>query len=206
MAIPSIGGPVLPITSVPGPLPTGGPTGDPGGGVLGFLKNNWQTIAQILGGAATAYASYEAFKEGQKNSANSDALMHEGIDMAKQDYAGRGQYRDAAQQHLLNPQRPNLGGLFADAGDPYKRQSRVPSVGGGLPPAIPQAPQGPAPGAPPMPPGGPSGARPISPITQPPYQSPKAQSIAAEIANARGGAAPPAYNPLAGRVPVVGRM
>jgi hypothetical protein len=131
--------------------------------------------------------------------------MQEGIGMAKDDYASRGQYRDAAQQHLLHPTRPDLSGLVADSGNPYKR-GRMPSVGG-LPPAIPQAPQGPSSPAPPMPPPGqgPTAGRPIDPVSGiPPYQSPRARAIAEEIAAVGRGAAPP-VGAGGSRIPSVGR-
>lgn len=117
----------------PGAAAGGGVAGDDyvypdaGGGGGGWLD----TVKGLVGGAGkllpVALGAGAAI-EGVNAQKKANELQQEGLNMARDDYKSRGQFRDAATPRLLNPSRPDLS-AFADPGNPYRRG--VPRVGRG---------------------------------------------------------------------------
>ena len=117
----------IPPVGVNVPSSGGSMAGDGGGSDWkGWLADHWDDLVKLGIGAFTT-------KEALENAAQSNALMQEGLGMAREDYAGRAKFRDAASAKLLNPQRPDLSSLFADPGNPYTRGRSLPVVGSGIP-------------------------------------------------------------------------
>lgn len=88
------------------------------------------SVLRTAVGAATGGAGLTG--EGALNAANliaaqdaarkRDRLLGKAVNVAEQDYAARGAYRDAAKAKLLNPTRPDLSETYgSDAYNPYRR-------------------------------------------------------------------------------------
>jgi hypothetical protein len=102
-----------------------------GGGADG--KGHFGAVGDFLGGKGATdllglgLGGMSAY-EGIKSANEANALRREAMEMAKQDYATRQQFRDAAVP-MLNAQRPDLSATFAGYTNPYVK--KLPSVGGG---------------------------------------------------------------------------
>jgi hypothetical protein len=101
---------------VGGKLPAVGQLAGALGGKDGFGLDD---LLQLGIGGMSAY-------EGIKGSQESDKLRREALEMAKQDHAARGQFRQMATP-MLQAQRPDLSQTFAGYSNPYRK---IPAVGG----------------------------------------------------------------------------
>lgn len=113
----------------------------PGGGLV---KSALGALPGLLGAAG---AIGGAKKQGQASK-----LQQQAIDMQMGEYNKNAPLRDKARQLALGgiPQRPHLGSLFSDAGNPYNKAGEGISAlyNGGAPPLPQAAPMGPPPIAP----------------------------------------------------------
>lgn len=90
------------------------------GGSDGFGLDD---LLQLGLGGMSAY-------EGIKSNNEANALRRDAMEMAKGDYASRGQFRDAAVP-MLQAQRPDLSSTFGGYSNVYSKK-KIPSVGGNL--------------------------------------------------------------------------
>lgn len=108
-----------------------GATAAKAGGLLGGLRSVGGLIKDNAGDLIKTGIGVGSAIQGYQKGQQADDLQREALDMAREAYADRAPLREMGLAGMTGAQRPDLSGIFGDAGNPYSRSGHIPSVGAG---------------------------------------------------------------------------